>query len=129
MQNTTVVADRKPDADSGLHANTHSGLQQEPSVEVPPNVKHPQLQVKSKPSEERKSRASEEGNRQPNGEVKLKATLVRCIIPKTSEGGYVDETTDVDVKGCATPPRQHLAEIRQHCEDGADGYQHSVQAS
>jgi len=130
VQDKTIPVDGKQNADSGVNGSTFSGLQQEPSTEVPPNGQHRQLLLKSKPSEAEKSRDTGKGNRKPNEEDKPRAKSARHIHLKTSSaGGYLDEPTDVDVKGCDKLLKQHLAEVRPHWEEQPAGYQVSEEVS
>lgn len=130
VQDKTVPFDGKQNADSGVNASTFSGLQQEPSTEVPPSGQHQQLLLKSKPNESEKSKDTGKGNRKPNKEVKPRPKSARRIHSKTSsDGGYLDVTTDVNVKGNVEPLKQHLAEFRQHGEEQPAGYQVSEEVS
>lgn len=119
-----VVDEGQQDVESGVHSNTLSG----PSVGVTPIPRawHPQLGVKSKPSEEEKSKANGEGHHKPNDVANTRPTSARRI---TSSGGYLNETTDMVVKGCDRLLKQHLAEVRQDCEEQPAGCQVSEEVS
>ena len=125
-----VFDEEQQDPESGVHTNTLS----DPSVGVTPiaKVRHPQLEVKSKPSEEGKSKANGKGHHKPNEVSKTRPTFARRVVANTSfaaSGGYVNETTDMVVKGCEKPVQQHLAEIRQHAVEQPAGCQVSQEVS
>ena len=125
-----VADERQQDDESGVHSDTLSG----PSVGVTPIPRawHPQPEVKSKPSEEEKSKANGEGHHKPNDVANTRPKSERRILANTSftlSGGYLDEPTNVNFKGCEKPVKQHLAEVRQDCEEQPAGYQVSEEVS
>lgn len=64
--------------------------------------------------------------------MKTKAVAGRRIFVRgESTGGYQEDTTDVhvDTPDEALTLGQHMAEPERECEDGADGYQPSVQVN
>ena len=124
-----VVDEGQQDGESGVHSNTLS----DPSVGITQTAsgRHPQLEIKSKPSEE-KSKANGEGHHKPNEVANARPTPARRVLANTSftsSGGYLKKTTDVDVKDCDKPLKQHLAEVKQDCEKQSAGYQVSEEVS